>query len=110
MAFTDELLELMPDTVTIKALSGLSTDGRGVETFTTGTAIRARKVYKQKLVRTFEGTEEMSNSQIWIASTSTFSPSQIQIVLPDGSAPGNLLALNTFSDEDGITHSVAFFG
>ena len=109
MAFTDDLLDLMPDTVTVKTLSGLSTDGRGVATYTTGTAYRARKVYENKLVRTFEGTEETSNTTLWIASTSTLSPS-VQIQLPDGSAPGNLMAIETYSDENGISHSKAFFG
>ncbi len=109
MAWTDDLLELMPDTVTIKSLSGLSTDGRGTATYTTGTAYRARKVYEQKLVRTFEGTEEVSNTTIWIASTSTLSPAA-EFELPNGTAPGNLLAIETYSDEDGITHSKAMFG
>ena len=109
MAFTDDLLELMPDTVTIKTLSGLSTDGRGVATYTTGTGYRCRKVYEQKLVRTFEGTEEVSNTTIWIASTSTLSPSA-EFELPNATSPGNLLAIETFSDENGITHSKAMFG
>ena len=107
MTFTDDLLELMPDTITVKALSGLSTDGRGVATYTTGTSYRARKVLKQQLVRTFEGTEEISNTTIWVASTSTFAASS-EFVLPDGSAPP-LLAVETFSDEDGITHSKVMF-
>jgi hypothetical protein len=109
MAWTDGLLELMPDTVTIKTLSGLSTDGRGVATYTTGTSYRARKVYEQKLVRTFEGTEEVSNTTLWIASTSTVSPAS-EFELPNGTAPGNLLAIETYSDENGVTHSKAMFG
>lgn len=110
MAWTDALLDCMPDTVTVKDLSGLSTDGRGVATYTTGTGYRARKVYENKLVRTFEGTEEVSHTTIWIASTSTFAADLVQIVLPNGDTPGNLLALETYSDEDGVTHSKAHFG
>jgi len=99
----------MPDTVTVKTLSGLSTDGYGTPTWSTGVSYSARKVYEQKLVRTFEGTEEVSNTTLWIASTSTMSPAA-HYALPNGETPGNLMAIETFSDENGITHSKVYFG
>jgi hypothetical protein len=108
MGFAADLAELMPDTVTIKALSGLSTDGYGTATYTTGTAYTARVVRKQQLVKTFEGIEELATTVVWVASTSTLTSSS-QFTLPDGTSP-TLLALETYSDEDGITHSKAFFG
>ncbi len=108
MAYTDPLLVLMPETVTVGALSGFSTDGYAIPTYSTGTPFSARVVREQTLVRTFEGIEELATTTCWVASTSTFGPVD-QITLPDGSTPP-LLSVETQSDEDGVTHSKLFFG
>lgn len=109
MAWTDSLLALMPNSVTVSSLSGFSTDGYGQPTYSTGgSTYRARVVQEQTLVRSFEGVEELATTTVWVASTSTFGPID-RVTLPDGSAPP-LLAVETFRDEAGVTHSKLLFG
>ena len=109
MSYTDPLVALMPSTVTHAAWTGMSTDGYATETYTTAeTSYRARVVTEQRLVRTFDGTEELATTTVWLASTSTFSALD-RFTLPDGEAPV-LLSLETFSDETGVTHTKLGFG
>jgi len=107
MAWSTEFEELMPTNVTVSALSGLSTDGYGTATFTTGTSYKARVLGKQHLVRSFAGVEETAKTKVWISSTSTFAPS-VQVTLPDGTTP-ELLALEAVPDQDGVHHTMASF-
>lgn len=108
MAWSTAFEALMPDTVTVKTLSGLSTDGRGTPTYGTASTYTARVSRMQQLVRTFEGTEEVAHTVVWIKSTSTFAAAS-QITLPDGTTP-NLLSLSAIPDQDGIHHLKAWFG
>lgn len=99
----------MPDTVTVASLTGFSTDGYATPGFSTSaTSYRARVVREQRLIRSLEGREEMATTTVWVASTSTFGPVD-KVTLPDGSSPP-LLAVETFSDEYGVTHSKLAFG
>ena len=109
MAFTDPLLDMMPQTLTHAAWSGMSTDGYATPTYSTDTsAYRCRVTSKQRLVRTFDGTEELAVTSAAVASTSTFSALD-KFTLPDGTAPV-LLSVETFRDESGVTHSKLGFG
>lgn len=111
MAWSTEFESLMPDGVRIKEFSSFSTDGYQVPTVTTGSTYKARAVRKQTMVRTFQGTEELSSLTIWIASTSTFdNPSLLQFFLNSSTSQiGPLMALESVPDEDGIHHLVAHF-
>lgn len=108
MSFSTAYLGLMNSTITVKTLTGLSADGYGDETYSTGTTYRARIVEKAHKVYTSPGVEEVANMLVYIASTSTFAPSS-QIVMPDGSIP-RLMQLDAFPDQDGIHHIRASFG
>jgi len=108
LSWSTELEDLMPDGVSTKTLASVSTDGYGNAVFATGSTFKGRFVRKQQLVRTFAGTEELSQSQLWVASTSTFAPS-IQFVV-NGSTVGPLMSMSSYPDEDGIHHISAFFG
>ncbi len=109
MAFTDGLRDLFSTTVTHAAWTGMSTDGYATPTYSTaGTTFAAREVTKQRLVRSFEGTEELSTTTVWVASTSTFNGLD-RFTLADGSTPG-LLSVETYRDEVGVTHSELAFG
>lgn len=88
----------------------VSTDGYGTEVFGTGSTFKARHVRKQTLVRTFVGTEELAQSTVWIASTSTFAPDARIVLTGSTGVLGPLMALQSFPDEDGINHLKAFFG
>ncbi len=109
MAFTDSLLDLFSTTVTHASFAGLSTDGYAIPTYSTsGTTFAAREVTDQRLVRSFEGIEELATTTVWVASTSTFN-SLDRFTLADGTTPG-LLSIETFRDEVGVTHSKLGFG
>ncbi len=109
MPFTTPLLGLFPQTVTHAAWTGMSADGYAVPTYSaSASTFPARWVTEQRLVRTFDGTEELATSTVWVASTSTFSALD-QFTLPDGSTP-ELLSLEIYRDEDGITHTKLAFG
>lgn len=106
MAWSTEFDDLLPDTVTVKTVTGVSTDGYGVPTYSTGQDYSARVVRKQELVRTFEGTEELATTVAWVNSTSTdqFTPSA-EVTLPDGSTPP-LMGVEAYPDEDGSAHHI----
>ena len=109
MAYTDDLLDLMPDTVTHAAWVGMSTDGYATLTYSTASvSYRARVGSGQRMVRSFDGEELLATTTVWVASTSTFSALD-QFTLPDGETP-TLLSIETFRDEDGVTHSQLGFG
>lgn len=102
MAWSTGFESFMPVTITVAALSGLSTDGYGTATYGTATTYKARVVGKQHLVRTFAGVEETARTMVWVASTSTFAPSA-QFTLPDATTP-ELLAVTAYPDGDGTHH------
>ena len=102
MAWSTAFEKLMPATVQVAALTGLSTDGYGTPTYGSASTHKARVVGKQHLVRTFAGVEETARTMVWVASTSTFAPSA-QFTLPDGTTP-ELLAVTAYPDSDGTHH------
>ncbi len=109
MAYTTPLLDLFPQTVTHAAWIGMSTDGYAIPTYSgSASTYQARVVTEQRLVRTFDGIEELAVTTVWLASTSTFSALD-QFTLPDATTP-ELLALETFRDENGVTHTKLAFG
>ena len=109
MAFDTDLLALMPSTLKVNVLKGVSTDGYGTATWSSSTkSYRCRVVEKQTLVHTFEGDEQMARTVVWVRSTSTFGPWD-KITLPDGTTP-RLLAVEDYPDEDGAHHQRLFFG
>lgn len=110
MSWSTAFNDLMPDTVTVKTVTGVSTDGYGTPTYSTAKSYSARVVRKQELVRTFEGTEELATTIAWVNSTSTsqFTPSA-EVTLPSGETPP-LMNVEAYPDEDGIHHIRLAFG
>ena len=109
MAFDDTLLDLMPSTMHVDAVSAVSADGYGTLVFTTGTdSFRCRVVTEQVSVTNLAGEEEVSNTTVWCKSSSTFGVSDRMTV--NGSVLGPLLNVAHFPDEDGHNHSRLRFG
>jgi hypothetical protein len=109
MTFTDNFADQLIDTVVVASWAGMSTDGYATTTYSTATSSYAARVgTEQRLVRNFDGVEEMASTTVWVASTSTFSALD-QFTLPDGTAPP-LLSVETYRDEYGIAHSKLGFG
>ena len=108
MAFDDALLDLMPDTLKVNALVGSDTGGYGIPAYSSSTqSYRCRVVEKQSLVTTFEGTEQVARTVVWVKSTTTFGPWD-KVTLPDGTSP-QLLAVEDYRDETGHHHQVLRF-
>jgi len=109
MGYTDSLTALFQTTVTHAGWAGMSTDGYATLRYSTATVTYpARVTSEQRLVRTFDGTEELATTTVWVASTSTFSALD-RFTLPDGTSPP-LLSVETYRDESGVTHSKLGFG
>ena len=109
MAYTDPLSAMFTTSVNHAAWSGMSTDGYANPTYSTDvTTYDARIVSEQRLVRSFDGTEELATTTVWVLSTSTFSALD-QFTLPGSQTP-SLLSVETYMDEDGVTHSKLGFG
>ena len=109
MGIAKKLLRLMPDTITHAAWVGMSTDGYATTEYSTDTTdYRCRIGTEQRLVRNFDGIEELATTTVWVASTSTFSALD-QFTLPDATSPG-LLSVETYRDRNGVDHSKLGFG
>jgi hypothetical protein len=107
MSYSTEFDALLADGVSISGLSSVSTDGYATPVYGSASTYKARVVRKQTLVRSFAGTEELSQMTVWVASTTTFSPSaEISV---NGSTQGPLMALEAVPDEDGVHHMKAYF-
>ena len=107
MGFDDALLDLMPDTLKVNALKGVSTDGYGTASYSSSTqSYRCRLVEKQTLVHTFDGDEQVARTVVWVKSTSTFGPWD-KITMPDGSLL-RLIAVEDYRDEVGAHHQKLF--
>ncbi len=108
MVFDTDFLDLMPDTLKVNLLKGVSTDGYGTATYSATTqSYRCRVTEKQTLVTTFAGDEQVARTIVWVNSTTTFGPWD-KITLPDGTVPP-LLAVADMRDEAGTHHQKAFF-
>lgn len=109
MGFPAAFLAVMNQTVTVRDLTGVSTDGYGTPTYSTTTSsLSARVTGTAETIRTFEGTEETATTVAWIRSTSTFSP-LAKWTLPDGTSPP-VLKIDSVYDEDGTLHHLkAYF-
>jgi hypothetical protein len=108
MAYTDPLADMFSTSVGHAEWLGMSTDGYANPTYSTSVAtVAARVVTEQRLVRNFDGQEQLATTTVWVLSTSTYSASDQFTV--DGDTPV-LLSIETYRDENGITHSKLGFG
>ena len=66
MGFDRDLLDLMPSTISVNALSTYSTDGYGVRTYSTTTvSVRAHIEFKRQLVKDLTGRDVMSTTMVY---------------------------------------------
>ncbi len=111
MAWDDEFLELMPETITIEPVTGR--DEYSARTFGTATSHRARVTTQVLRVLDFNGNINLSQTVVWVAPTPDAIPTDVladaRITLPDGTQPP-LLSAAVVSDEDGPHHLKLMFG
>ena len=109
MAWVDAFADEFSTTITRTAWTGFSTDGYATPTYSTsGSTFVAREVGMHRLVRSFDGTEELSTTTVWVASTGVFNALD-KFTLANGDVP-SLLSIETLRDEVGVTHSKLGFG
>lgn len=110
MGFDAAFGALMPHTVTVSSITGVSTDGHGTPTYGTGTAYTALVQDKQQEVITVAGHTAVSRSIAWIKSTSTFDVSdRFELSVSPGEYPAVLVVANMY-DQDGLHHVKVWFG
>jgi len=100
-----ELLELLTQTVTVKPKTGRG--GYGKKTVGTAVTYPARVTKKQRLVRSADGTEQMSRGFVRLDGNAVVNP-QDEITLPDGTTP-KILAVEEHRDDAGAIHSIRVF-
>lgn len=107
MSFDTDFLSLMNSTLVERPLS--SFDVYGDPTFSTAES-RYRCLIELKPTRIVnnQGEEITATHVAYVASTAPMSATS-QYTFPDGSSP-EVQNIHTFYDEDGIHHSVMYFG
>lgn len=108
MAYSTGFDAMLADTAVVSEVASVSTDGYGNPVYGSASTYKARHVRKQQMVRTFAGTEELSHSVVYVASTSTFRPSA-QVAV-NGTTMGPIMAAEAYPDRDGVHHVKLMFG
>ena len=99
--------DLMNQTVSHAEFAGRSEYGK--PTYGSPVDYSARVVYKQKLVRRPDGSEVVSQGEVWLQSNVSVT-SEDEITLPDNTTPP-ILAVERFSDEtSSFHHTKVYFG
>ena len=106
MSFEDDFLELMPDTITCKAATGVNLHGE--RTYGTGTKVRARVVYVQRIVRQIDGQELESLVTVYCAGAPGVGENDL-IELPNGHALP-VSRVRRYGDEAGVHHEELLLG
>lgn len=106
MAFENDFLDCMPDTVAFQAPTGTFTD-RGEPGLGASTNYTGRIVEKNVLVYDAEGNERVSTVTVWLATTDVLSP-EGKLTLPAGYTPLTppIMAVERYPDADGAHHTV----
>lgn len=109
MAIDPDLLELMPDSVTLYAYS--STDAYGNRTRSaTGVPFQCRLMFKTQLMKDDKGRDVVSAGRAILYGDASGVTVESKIELPDGTTPP-ILSVSGVTDETGLNHhTVVFFG
>lgn len=102
----NELLQLLPHTITVQPYTGYNNDGSGIP----GTAVeyRARIVGKVMAVRKDRGVEITNLMTIYVDTTDVISANS-KLTLPSefsGDGDPMIFAVNHYVDEKGMHHAV----
>lgn len=106
MSFENDFLDLMPHTITHSTFK--SFDGYGKASYSTiSSSYTARVTYNAKLVRSFNGQEQVSSAQAVLATTKTIRTDD-KLTLPSGDSP-IILRIEKMSDTGGLHHQMVMF-
>lgn len=114
MTWSDEFRDLMPDTITIEEVTGVTGTGYNKRVFGAGTTYQVRIRHKLERIINLEGHISWAKHKVWIAplkSDGSFPAldERSRVTFPDGTQP-QMLAIEHIDDEDGIHHAVMWFG
>lgn len=98
MAFIDDLLDLMPNTVTVQPF--VSRDSYGAASYGSPVSYRARVNYKTHNILGSDGQLILSNGTIWMACDDPMTADD-RVTLDDGSTPVILKVVRE-TDETGL--------
>jgi hypothetical protein len=110
MAFESEFLDCMPHKIRYTAPT-TALDGYGNITYAaTNSTFQGIAQYKNKLIRSQDGTEKMSTSQVIINATGVVRPEGLWYLPDSTGTPVPVLQVNRMTDEDGQHHVEVSFG
>ena len=108
MPFIDSFSDCLPSNITVKTKStGIGAYGQTSHS-TASTTYKGIVQQEQRLVRSFDGTEKVSNAHVIINATGTINPTDL-ITLPDGTNR-KIIAINRWNDERADAFTEVFFG
>lgn len=107
MVIDSRVLELMPDTITLFANTGIDKYGRPSWSGG-GTTYRCRLVAEDRLTRTEQGDDVLITGRAIIYGPATVT-TDYKLRLSDGTEPV-IIAVDDLKDETGEHHSVVTFG
>lgn len=94
MSFLTEFSDLLLDTVSLAPLTG--TDDYSVPQYGAPVDYACRIVFKNRLVRTRDGSQVVSSHHLWLTYVEAAAPTW-QLTMPDGSTP-TILSIEKFKD------------
>jgi hypothetical protein len=108
MAVPSDFLEMMLQTVTVAAQTGL--DNYGKPSFSASpTSYRCRIIWQERIRRDNQGRELVEAGRAILTQAAASVLPTHKLTLPDGSTP-KIVSVATIQDENGDHHSVISFG
>lgn len=108
MAVPPDFLEMMLQTVTVAAQTGV--DNYGKPTFSASpSSYRCRIIWQERIRRDAQGREIIEAGRAILTQSAASVTPTARLTLPDGSTP-KIVSVATIQDEDGNHHSVLSFG
>ena len=108
MAFSTDLLTLLPSTLKVSTRSSHSNYGEPSFAATTS-SYRCRVLQKPGYLRMADSEEVAYKAVAWVRSTGATSiTASDRVTLPDGTRPP-VLSVERYSDEDGPNHCMVYF-
>lgn len=108
MAIPNDFLEMMLQTVTVAAQTGL--DNYGKPSYSASPdAYRCRIIWQERIRRDAQGRELVEAGRAILTQSAASVTPVHKLTLPDGSTP-KIVSVETIQDEDGNHHSAISFG
>lgn len=108
MAFESDFLDCMPFDIVHRVASTTANRYGKISHVTAASTYAGLIQYEDKMVRSFDGTDQISTHNVLLNATGTIEPFDL-LTLPDGTAPP-ILSIAILNDNEGQHHVEVFFG